>query len=42
MLIYAPIRADLTGTWKGRRVRWSRTYGNRCEMTRATGVLFQF
>jgi hypothetical protein len=41
-LVYAPVRADITGTWKGRRVTWSRTYGNKCEMTRATGVLFQF
>jgi hypothetical protein len=41
-LIYAPIRADVTGTWKGRPVRWSRTYGNKCEMNRATGVLFDF
>lgn len=42
MLIYAPIRADVTGTWRGRRIRWSRTYGNTCEMTRATGVVFAF
>lgn len=41
-LIYAPIRADVTGTWKGRPVKWSKTYGNKCEMNRATGVLFQF
>ncbi len=41
-LIYAPIRADITGTWKGRPVTWSKTYGNQCEMNRATGVLFQF
>jgi hypothetical protein len=42
MLIYAPIRADITGTWRGRPVKWSMTYGNKCEMTRATGVLFAF
>lgn len=42
MMIYAPVRADISGTWKGRPVKWSKTYGNRCEMNRATGVLFQF
>jgi hypothetical protein len=42
MMIYQPVRADITGTWKGRRVKWSKTYGNKCEMNRATGVLFAF
>jgi subtilisin inhibitor-like len=42
MLIYAPVTAEITGTWKGRRIDWSKTYGNSCEMSRATGVLFRF
>jgi len=42
MMIYAPITAELTGTWHGRRVAWQHTYGNKCEMLRATGVLFTF
>jgi hypothetical protein len=42
MLIYAPITAAITGTWKGQSIRWSQTYGNTCEMSRATGVLFRF
>lgn len=42
MMLYAPVTARLTGTWRGTRVRWSHRYGNSCEMTRATGVLFKF
>jgi len=42
MMLYAPITAQLTGTWRGARVTWSHKYGNSCEMTRATGVLFKF
>jgi hypothetical protein len=42
MMLYAPVTAQLTGTWRGTRVKWSHRYGNGCEMTRATGVLFKF
>ena len=42
MMIYAPITAEITGTWRGTKVSWSQTYGNTCEMSRATGVLFRF
>jgi hypothetical protein len=41
-MIYAPITAEITGKWRGRKITWSKTYGNTCEMTRATGVLFRF
>jgi hypothetical protein len=41
-LIYAPIDAEMTGTWHGRKVGWRHRYGNICEMRRATGVLFDF
>jgi hypothetical protein len=42
MLIYAPVTAEITGTWRGLPISWRQTYGNKCEMTRATGVLFTF
>jgi len=42
MMIYAPITAQITGKWRGRKITWSKTYGNSCEMTRVTGVLFRF
>ena len=41
-MIYAPITAQITGRWRGQKIMWSRTFGNTCEMTRATGVLFRF
>jgi hypothetical protein len=41
-MIYAPITAGITGTWRGKKIDWSRTYGNSCEMNRANGVLFLF
>jgi hypothetical protein len=41
-LQYAPVTASITGTWKGTKVRWTRTFGNVCELTRATGVVFRF
>jgi hypothetical protein len=42
MMIYAPITAGITGTWKGKKITWTKQFGNSCEMTRATGVLFKF
>ncbi len=39
---YAPVTAEITGTVKGEPVRWSQTFGNRCELARRTGVLFAF
>jgi hypothetical protein len=41
-MIYAPITAQITGKWRGKKISWSKTYGNTCEMNRATGVLFRF
>ena len=41
-MIYAPITAQITGKWRGKKLSWSKTYGNPCEMNRATGVLFRF
>ncbi|WP_245674194.1 MULTISPECIES: SSI family serine proteinase inhibitor [Actinoplanes] len=42
MMLYQPVTAQLAGSWRGRTVAWERTYGNTCEMNRATGVLFTF
>lgn len=42
MMLYAPITAEITGRWQGKKIKWSKKYGNTCEMTRATGVLFTF
>jgi len=41
-MIYAPVTAKIAGSWQGKPVKWSRQYGNSCELARATGVLFQF
>ncbi|MEU4236612.1 SSI family serine proteinase inhibitor [Actinoplanes sp. NPDC026619] len=41
-LIYAPVTAEITGTWHGATVTWSHKFGNICEMRRATGDLFTF
>ncbi len=42
VLVYAPVTAEVTGTWRGTPVAWKQRYGNTCEMRRATGALFQF
>jgi hypothetical protein len=42
MMIYAPITAQVTGTWKGTKINWTKKYGNSCEMNRANGILFAF
>ena len=42
VLLHQPVTAELKGVWRGRDVLWRHTYGNTCEMNRATGVLFQF
>jgi hypothetical protein len=42
ILLYQPVTASVKGTWRGKAVKWQRTFGNSCEMTRATGVLFAF
>ena len=41
-LEYAPITAEIDGTWKGRKLSWSKTFPNSCALTRATGVVFAF
>ena len=41
-LEYAPITAEITGTWKGRSLNWSKTFSNKCDMTRTAGALVAF
>ena len=41
-LEYAPITAEITGTWKGTPVHWTKTFGNPCDLARTTGPLFAF
>ena len=42
MMVYLPVTAEIAGSWHGAAVKWSHTYGNECEMRRATGALFKF
>jgi hypothetical protein len=39
---YAPVTVEATGRWRGRLVRFKKTYGNECDMTAHTGSLFDF
>jgi hypothetical protein len=39
---YAPVTAQVKGTWQGRKVNWSHKFGNTCDMHRTTGVLTAF
>ena len=40
--IYDPVTATAAGAWEGRPVDWQRTYGNDCELQRATTPVFDF
>jgi Subtilisin inhibitor-like len=42
IMIYMPVRAEVTGTWHGSPITWQHRYGNACEMRRALGVLIAF
>ena len=39
---YAPVTAQIRGTWQGRKVNWSHRFGNSCDMHRTTGVITAF
>jgi hypothetical protein len=41
-LEFAPITAEIAGTWRGKPITWKKTFGNPCDLTRATGRLFAF
>ncbi|QDY77401.1 subtilase-type protease inhibitor [Streptomyces qinzhouensis] len=39
---WAPVTVTADGVWDGRRVGWSGTYNNSCEMAATLGVVFDF
>ncbi|WP_119728292.1 SSI family serine proteinase inhibitor [Thermomonospora amylolytica] len=39
---YWPATGRAVGLWRGRIVRWSRTYPNLCELRAHTGAVFRF
>jgi hypothetical protein len=39
---YQPVTAVAEGTWHGEPVKWSREFGNDCELHASTGPVFQF
>ncbi|MFE5714447.1 SSI family serine proteinase inhibitor [Streptomyces sp. NPDC056501] len=39
---HAPVTLTASGTYRGRTVEWTRTYGNNCEATAKTGPVFYF
>ncbi|MGW1280964.1 subtilase-type protease inhibitor [Streptomyces tsukubensis] len=39
---WAPVTVTADGVWEGRRVAWSGTYNNSCEMAATLGVVFEF
>jgi hypothetical protein len=41
-LIYQPVTASASGTWKGRQINYTRTYPNRCVLESQTGAIFRF
>jgi hypothetical protein len=40
--LYQPATAAATGTWRGRVVRYRKTFSNRCVLTCDTGPVFRF
>ncbi len=41
-MLFAPVTASASGTWRGTPVSWSREYANGCMLTRNTGAVFRF
>ncbi|MGK5554880.1 SSI family serine proteinase inhibitor, partial [Actinomadura kijaniata] len=41
-LEYAPVVAEAEGTWRGRPVKFRRTYPNQCALRAYTGSVFAF
>ncbi|MFI6285946.1 subtilase-type protease inhibitor [Streptomyces sp. NPDC051018] len=39
---WSPVTAAASGVWQGKRVDWSGTYNNGCEMRAALGAVFAF
>jgi hypothetical protein len=41
-MLYQPATAAAVGTWRGKLVRYRKTFSNRCVLTGDTGTVFQF
>ena len=41
-MLYQPATAAAVGTWRGKLVRYRKTFSNRCVLTGDTGAVFQF
>lgn len=39
---YSPVRAQATGRWRGRAVRFTQTFPNDCHLRARTGAIFAF
>lgn len=39
---YSPVRAQATGRWRGRSVRFAETFPNDCQLRARTGAIFAF
>jgi hypothetical protein len=42
LALYQPVTAAATGTWRGRTVRYKKTFSNKCVLAVETGAVFQF
>ncbi|WP_079143275.1 SSI family serine proteinase inhibitor [Streptomyces noursei] len=40
--IYSPITVTAQGWWNGKKVSYENTFGNSCELSRSTGIIFAF
>ncbi|MEU5306851.1 SSI family serine proteinase inhibitor [Streptomyces noursei] len=40
--IYNPITVTAQGWWNGKKVSYSKTFGNSCQLSRTTGAIFAF
>jgi hypothetical protein len=41
-LVYDPVTVTAEGSWRGRIVQFTKTYGNNCQLEGTTGHVFQF
>jgi hypothetical protein len=41
-LVYDPVTVTAEGSWRGRMVQYTKTYGNLCQLEGTTGHVFQF
>ncbi len=41
-MMYSPVTVGAEGVWRGRRISYQETFGNPCELRKATGNIFNF